>query len=808
MPRNVTITLSNGKTHTYNNVPDNVTPEQIEQRAAQEFRGLRVTDISGGKKAAAPKTPSRAEAFSAGMDQAKLNVFNAMMTGARKIGLVGPETPEQRQQRANFQRDYGAPMAEVGRARPRARLAGEIFGEAVLTEPLTLGIGGLFAKGGGRLVKETGRIAKVSPKVAKVTKRVGRVAQATGKAVQQGGIGVKAVSKEAVKRGAPVAATRLGRVTTRVAGGATAGAIAGGATDKDVLDSAMLGGGIPVVASIARRGVGWTWDLIAGRLGETKAAEIFRNLIADKASGITEALASAPKNIQANTAEFLASKGLLTPELAAATNITARSPQYGALLDVAQQRAATEKGLMSTLRGGETLTEATENINAMRKGVQETAEPYRQAAMTEADVGRNIILPAEEASRAFVRGADELTAAGQVRRMRGLEGRTQEQMADVFTHPELYSPSTSGRALPRLGEIADQAGQRADEGIDLQLFMRDQARIAQGIADDLRAQGYAPLDITPVVRNLRQLANDAYAVSPDREKIFTAFANALEARAARNGGVIDAAGLHLAKRNIGEFVSSVLGQADPAALKRGTALLAGESKKLIDDAFNTASAGTPWETYNRVFNQGMRRVEEQVFAKELTKLTPQRFEKVMRGDDPDFVASVFPGEFDITKVLSPTQRAAANELYRSAGAGLDVAATGLRDLPQYERGALATGVKNKVQDIMYPGMSLPGRLLYRAPAAIPGASAAVNLANIEQSIANRMSRGTMRSLAPALAQPSVANRMLGIQPTAARIEDVVNVINPNVLAQLMRGYVGSGPYAQAPAVPYDVDYSE
>ena len=56
MPRNVTVTLSNGNPHTYRNVPDNVTPDQIEQRAAKEFPGVRVVSISGGRKAQpAPK---------------------------------------------------------------------------------------------------------------------------------------------------------------------------------------------------------------------------------------------------------------------------------------------------------------------------------------------------------------------------------------------------------------------------------------------------------------------------------------------------------------------------------------------------------------------------------------------------------------------------------------------------------------------------------------------------------------------------------------------------------------------------------
>lgn len=47
MPRDVTITFDDGSTHVYNGVPDNVTPDQVEARAGQDFRGRLVRDISG-----------------------------------------------------------------------------------------------------------------------------------------------------------------------------------------------------------------------------------------------------------------------------------------------------------------------------------------------------------------------------------------------------------------------------------------------------------------------------------------------------------------------------------------------------------------------------------------------------------------------------------------------------------------------------------------------------------------------------------------------------------------------------------------
>lgn len=53
MPRNITVTLANGQTHTYANAPDNITPEAVTARAQKEF-GQSVTAIDGGRGKVAP----------------------------------------------------------------------------------------------------------------------------------------------------------------------------------------------------------------------------------------------------------------------------------------------------------------------------------------------------------------------------------------------------------------------------------------------------------------------------------------------------------------------------------------------------------------------------------------------------------------------------------------------------------------------------------------------------------------------------------------------------------------------------------
>jgi hypothetical protein len=50
MARNITVTFDDGSTHVYQNAPDNLTPDMVQQRAQQDF-GKSVTSLDGGKSA-------------------------------------------------------------------------------------------------------------------------------------------------------------------------------------------------------------------------------------------------------------------------------------------------------------------------------------------------------------------------------------------------------------------------------------------------------------------------------------------------------------------------------------------------------------------------------------------------------------------------------------------------------------------------------------------------------------------------------------------------------------------------------------
>lgn len=57
MPRTVTLMFDDGSKAMYQNVPDTVTPDQVEARAAVDYAGRRLTEIRGSKSAGAPLGP-------------------------------------------------------------------------------------------------------------------------------------------------------------------------------------------------------------------------------------------------------------------------------------------------------------------------------------------------------------------------------------------------------------------------------------------------------------------------------------------------------------------------------------------------------------------------------------------------------------------------------------------------------------------------------------------------------------------------------------------------------------------------------
>jgi len=717
--------------------------------------------------------PSRTQSFLSGIGEAIPRAIGGI------IEFLDPEgrkllTPEQK---AAYERQY-QPQRE---ANPNFFTAGQITGETVATAPLVSGGGQLLAKGGQKL-------AQVAPKLgrgANVAKRTGRVLEQGGKAISSGGVGVRPVTKAAVKRGAPVAASKTGRAVLRAGGGAGAGAATAALTDQDIDTAAATGAVIPIVGSMARNGIGWTYDLLAKRLGETKAADILRNIIADNPAQIANALRNAPKNVKANTAEFLAERGLLTPEFAAATRIVSGSKASKLLEQSAKARAEAQDEMRAFIRGGETQTAAVGGIASAKQAVRAATAPMREENLMLADIGRTQIIPAE---RNAMRLRD--AASAEVERARRFMGAADNQAMALGQMDDLgdaFNAAAINRQRGVVGGLEQRAGQAADKSLQYGA----EARAAEEVAANLRAQGLQPLDIGSVVGNLRRAADEAEFVNPARFRVLSEFANNLERRAAKFGGVIDATGLYELRKNMGSVISDLLGPTDPKTLQAYTAQIIGETQPLIDDAIK-AAGGRGWTDYLDAFSQGMKKVERQQFERELTKLPEARYAKVMAGDDPDFVKDFFgPGRFDINVELMGPKLPTAHSLAKQIEATRAVAQTGLEDLTPSQRLSLPGGARSRVMEALEPGvpnvfMRGLSRIAGGAPRIYGGGAMAEQL---EREYANKLAETVLKRLAPALASPTEASRLLGVRPTADTLGGITAQIPPgatNAMTQYLR----------------------
>jgi hypothetical protein len=438
--------------------------------------------------------------------------------------------------------------------------------------------------------------------------------------------------------------------------------------------------------------------------------------------------------------------------------------------------------MREVISGGGTQTEAVSNIAETKRALQDVTGPMRERALGAADIGRTQIIPSEQAAaRARSALQSELDSAARYMNDPNFDARISQYLED--------------------------------------------ARSAEEVAANLRAQGLAPLDISQVVTNLRAEADKAQFVSPDRFKILSEFANNLERRAAKFGGVIDAQGINLARREMGAFVSSILGTTDPKALRAGTSQLIAAAQKPIDEAIE-AAGGVGWKNYLNTFAEGMKGIERQQLQRELTKLPEARFAKVMAGEDPDFVESKLgPGRFDINVEMQGADLATANKLGRDIEAQRAVSQTGLEDLPQSQRLSFKQGVTTNVGGMLEPTVpnvfTAGARVLGGLPHVYGGGIAAQEFG---VRAAQKASENTMRNLVPALASPRQAGELLRVRPaeeyvnkllygsqapSAARQQAVVQTgvagITPQTLGEEFK-FPDFDPETGEPLV--DVDFSE
>ena len=802
MPRNVTITLSNGETHVYRGVPDSVTPDQIEQRAAKDFPSLRVTAISGGRKAPppkpAPKAPPRQQGFTfrgAGPLNTTLDVINEAILGGVEgaynlgamvtdpiAGLFASEAEMEaaRRQRRNF--FEGVSRTFATQPRPIAREIGRTVAPA--------GAVGRTATMAAPLVR-AGVARVAAPKVAQSAERVTR-------AIGTGGIGS---GRTAAQTAATPRSQRLLQLGERMVGGAGGGAATAALMGQDlagVSEAAQYGAGLPVVASLLKRLGGSAADagsallnLVSDRgtpLSRQKAAQIIREALGD--------------NVEAARAEFarlspddrrLAEQVLVDAEIEPDTFFglgriaqeQLQPPGVNPMRTTLEAQAAAREARLAEAAGGPDMETIRAAEREGRKAVTEAMKPIREAMYGRAGVASRVVPQAERIAQAARAQADEITGSRFVPRMRDLEERAAEQAELMGDMPAIFPDM---ERIQQTRGIAGAAGQRADEAIAAQIGLRGVANDMYDMVDALAAEGMQPMRAADLIGSLRALERDPMIIAGSlEERTIKNVIRQIQKATDANGMLIPEALGKIRRSGINDVVQKLSAQMTGAPSRTGTPEAAQDTvlrmRKMIDDTLRRGGAGDLVDQFIQGSERGYAAVNRQRLAGEALRLykqepetageflalmgrdRPQTVSKFMKGGpEKETIAGAFAGDPQRLAALQQSAREmkTLNRMNELREAGVGPAGMLLREQRPSRARALAAATMSTIPSLR------------------------IGATGVEETVKNIMLPRVQRQVGEAFTSGQAMNRMLNTLPGAARISDYVSRLPTeirNVIAQ-------------------------
>ena len=612
------------------------------------------------------------------------------------------------------------------------------------------------------------RGAKLAVPIVQKIPVVGNVGANVLRATSSGGIGVQAP-------------TRLGRVALRTTGGGTAGAATAALTGQDISEGAMFGAGLPILGSVLKQLGGRAIDLT--RMPAVKAGKIIRDALGKDVEAAKAAFANLSPDDQRLAQQVLLDAGIEPSKFFGVGKIVAEQIDPDTPARILAQQAAEREARLAALSGGETATAQRAASNVERRAVNEATGPARDAALARANIAGETVPTAEALANAARQRADEITASGVVPRMRGLEGRSREQIDAAFQNPEFF---TQGGPINRTGEIAEGAGQRADDAIAAQIGLRDTARDMEDVVADLAAEGMTPLRVGPIVQQLRSMAGQPGTRADDLQRgTLTGLADKLQSLGGPSG-VIDARDLYqIRKTGLNDIVDTLLSGRQPGSgTKERTASLLTSAREMIDDAVEGAG-GVGWKDYLTRTRQGFEMVNRQdLTAKgaQLAKENPDEFIALMGGERPKIVEDIMgTGQFDIAGMALADPRR-YNAMKMSADE-----LQNLNRMAELEgRGATAGGNLLSKQQPSYLSRGVRGVAGVVSPRAAYGAQGANQ---IQRAL---MSPKVQQELAKAFESGPNMGAAMNQFPTAVRMsEEVQRQLSPtsrNTIAQILNQY--------------------
>ena len=649
---------------------------------------------------------------------------------------------------------------QAQQSRPNYFAGGEIAGELAPA----LAAGGL---GGAALRGVGGALARVAP-------RAGGVVQRVGTAMQTGGIGAgrTAAQTAAMTRGA-----RAGRLAERVAGGAIAGGAGAALTDQDVTTGAAFGGGLPVMASVLKRVGGAVPDLV--KLPTLNAAKIIRETLGNNVEAAKAALRGLSPDDRRIAEQVMLEAGVKDDAFYGLGKMAQERFKQGErpIRETLESQAAAREARLAAAGGGPTATATRSAAETGRRDVSAATGPMRETALERANIaGREVPQAEQLAAQARARAEQE---SGLARRMTFGAERAETRLGQADDLGDVFDPAAVARERGLAGAMT-QRGEQASLGA---IGSRQVARDMEDYVADLAAQGMQPLQVSPIVQQIRSMAGQPGTRADDLQRgTLTKLADQLEGLADPNG-VIDARDLYqLRKTGVNDIVDRLLGGAQPSSgTKERAAALMTSIRPMIDQAIEGAG-GTGWKDYLNRTRSGFEAVNRQELggkAAQMAKESPNEFIALMRGERPKVVEDIMgTGQYDIGGMaLADPQRYQA--LTQSAG-----------ELNTLNRmGALRSAGTGRAGDILFnaqPNIVKRG-VMRAALAPFPSVRIAAEGALGAERAA--VSPFTQRNIAEAYASGPNMLALMNQYPTSMQASEMISQLSPetrNALAQLLR----------------------
>jgi hypothetical protein len=627
---------------------------------------------------------------------------------------------------------------EAARAQRRNFFAEASRNLATQERPIAREIGRVLAPAG-----VVGRVATIAaPVIRTFVTRAGapKTAQSLERVVAAAGTGGIGSGRTAAQTAAASRLQRAGQLGERMIGGALGGGVTSALSGQDLrgtLEGTASGAGLPIVGSVLKRVAGFTGDLT--KLPRQKAAEIIRKAFGENLDEARIALANMDPNDRRIAEQVLVEAGVEPDTVYGLGKIAQEQlqpPGVNPMRVALESDKAARLARVREAAEGATQEEVRAATREGRKAVTEAMRPTREAMYERSGIASQVVPEAERIAQAARARADEITESGIVPGMRGLEGRSLEQLDAVFQNPELF---TTGRTVQRIGEVADQAGQRADDAIAAQIGLRGTANEMYDLVDALAAQGMRPMRAPDLIGSLRALERDPMIVAGSlEERTIKNVIRQIQKATDANGMLIPEALGKIRRSGINDVVNRLSTQMGGVPSRGGTPEAAQDTvlrmRKMIDDTLRRGGAGDLVDEFIQGSERGYAAVNRQQLAGEALRLyeeAPEEFLRLVGRNRPRVVGKTMGGGPENEQLavafaddparLAALQRAAQEQIdvnrmqeLRTAGAGpagtllreqrpsraRALAAATLSTVPSLRIGA--SGAEETVKNIMLP----------------------------------------------------------------------------------------------------------